>query len=204
MGDRTWVQVKCRKIDLDKIRKFLGEFDEIIEEDEGWIEGQFYEGNYGLLTEMEEIAEAQGIPFTGSSGHGGEYGPAVFACDGKRLFHMGSSDNGYPYVEISKNGELLPAGVMQRIREYYVILDEAERMIEGKPPIPIEMRKCAGPCEGTLENGAACLETIKKSDPENLCHCCGLYFCDACWDKHDQCEPCSDCGQMHITTPCPV
>lgn len=66
--------------------------------------------------------------------------------------------------------------------------------------IPYEMENCAGTCEGTLDKGKPC----PHKSPENLCQCCGLYFCDICWDQHDECEPCSDCGQMHITTPCPV
>lgn len=63
-----------------------------------------------------------------------------------------------------------------------------------EPPIPYEMTNCAGPCKGPIAN----------NDAENLCFCCGLYFCDICWDSHDECELCVNCGQMHITTPCPV
>jgi len=213
MGDRTWVNLKCRKSDLHEVKAIIDgpppawlkggddgtdPFDEITTEEDGWIDGQIYEGNYGLFTELEKLHEA-GIPFAGSSGAGGDYGPATFACDGKTYHHLGASWNGYPYVEISKHGDLMPKGVMQSIREYYLILDRAEQIIEGKkvddrPELPEEMKNCAGPCKGP----------IKVTDDDNLCHCCGLYFCDACWDKHDECEPCSDCGQMHITTPCPV
>jgi hypothetical protein len=212
MGDRCWLQVSCRKSDLKKITEQFGgvsyglpedpedhPFSEIIDDEKTWMTGQIDEINYGGLTDLEELAEA-GIPFTGSSGTGGGYGPAVMACDGKTFFHMGASWDGYPFVEIGPNGELIPKGVMQRIREYYLILDRAKRIIEkgekldDRPELPEEMKNCAGPCKGP----------ITVADDHNLCHCCGLYFCDICWDKHDECEPCSDCGQMHITTPCPV
>lgn len=211
MGDRTWVNLKCRKSDLHEVKTIIDgpppwhntdnspdPFDEIIEEDSDWIEGQIYEANYGLYTAMEELADAK-IPFVASSGAGADYGPAVIACDGKRMFHLGASYDGWPYVEIDKNGDFKPEGVMQRIREYYIIVEDAERIIEGlpvddRPELPEEMKNCAGPCKGPIAN----------NDDDNLCHCCGLYFCDVCWDGHDQCEPCSDCGQMHITTPCPV
>lgn len=204
MGDRCWLQFSCRKSDLKKVTEQFGgvsihpgdpeehPFSEIIDDEKTWLTGEIDEINYGGIDDLEKLAEAE-IPFTGSSGAGGGYGPAVFACAGKKLFLMGASWDGYPYVEIGPDGEHIPKGVDQLIREYYLVLDEAKKIVEA-PPIPIEMTNCAGPCKGP----------IKKSDAENLCFCCGLYFCDACWDSHDQCELCVNCGQMHITTPCPV
>jgi hypothetical protein len=106
-----------------------GGFDEVIDESDTWIEGQFFDANYGMLTELEEVAEAE-IPFTGSSGHGDEYGPAIFACDGKKLYHLISSEQGFPYVEIEKSGAFRPTGIMQRIREFYLIEEEATNLIE--------------------------------------------------------------------------
>jgi len=137
MGDRTWLQFSCRKSDLKKVtEQFSGPhhteehpFSEIIDDEKTWLTGQIDEINYGGYTDLEELAEA-GIPFVASSGAGGDYGPAVIACDGKRMFHLGASWDGYPYVEINKNGDLMPEGVMQRIREYYIIVEDAERIIK--------------------------------------------------------------------------
>ncbi|TDI17453.1 MAG: hypothetical protein E2P05_02260 [Acidobacteria bacterium] len=238
MGDRTWVNLKCRKCDLIAVKTIIDgpppwhtdapdPFDEVLEEDELWIEGQIHEANYGLYGPMEELAEA-GIPFVASSGAGGDYGPAIIACDGKRMFHLGSSWDGWPFVEINKNGDFMPKGIMQRIREYYIIVSDAERIIEEpqqktapqQEPEPPYAHQDAGivredhaddkpelrwrpeKCEGTIDKGKPCPNTIKES--ENMCQCCGLYFCDTCWDKHDDCEPCSDCGQIHIHSSCPA
>lgn len=131
MGDRTWVNFRCRKSDLEKAFELLktDRFDEIIDESDTWIEGQFYEANYGLLMELQEVSEAE-IPFTGSSGHGGEYGPAIFASDGKKFWHMTASQDGFPYVEIEKSGAFRPTGIMQRIREFYLCEEDATKLIE--------------------------------------------------------------------------
>jgi hypothetical protein len=142
MGDRTWLNLKCRKIDLARVTEIIdgpsremidGEytdpFNEIMEEDGVAIEGQIYEVNYGGMDHLEEIAEAK-IPFAASHGVGGDYGPAVIACDGERLYQVPASYNGYPYVEIGKDGEFIPGRAMQNIREYYLILEKAEKLIE--------------------------------------------------------------------------
>lgn len=131
MGDRTWVQMKCRKSDQERVHKLLGthRFDEVVDESDTWIEGQFFEANYGLLSEFEEVAD-EGIPFTGSSGHGGEYGPAIFACDGKKFYHMRASEDGFPYVEIEKSGAMRPAGIMRRIQEFYLTEEAATELMD--------------------------------------------------------------------------
>ncbi len=146
MGDRTWVNLKCRKSDLHEVKEIIDgpppawlkggddgtdPFDEITDEAPDWIDGQIYEGNYALFTELEELHEA-GIPFVGSSGSGGDYGPAVFACDGKTFRHLGASWNGFPFVEICGNGDMRPEGIMQSIREYYLILNQADKLIVEK------------------------------------------------------------------------
>lgn len=47
-----------------------------------------------------------------------------------------------------------------------------------------------------------CSKCEMETAHENLCQNCGQYFCFSCWDRHDDCEPCSDCGQIHITETC--
>lgn len=143
MGDRTWLNLKCRKIDLEKVTEIIDgpsremmagdtptdPFDEIIEEDGMVIEGQIHEINYGGMSYLEEIAEAK-IPFAAAHGVGGDYGPGLIACDGKQIEIVPASQNGYPFVEIGKDGEFIPGRAMQNIREYYLILEEAEKLIE--------------------------------------------------------------------------
>lgn len=142
MGDRCWLQFSCRKSDLKKVTEQFGgvsihpgdpeehPFSEIIDDEKTWLTGEIDEINYGGIDDLEKLAEAE-IPFTGSSGAGGGYGPAVFACAGKKLFLMGASWDGYPYVEIGPNGEHIPKGVDQLIREYYLVLDEAKKIVEA-------------------------------------------------------------------------
>ena len=53
---------------------------------------------------------------------------------------------------------------------------------------------------------ASCEHWISKEE-EEMCQNCGEYFCIPCFDKHGfdlDCEPCSDCGQIHIMEGCPA
>ncbi len=67
-----------------------------------------------------------------------------------------------------------------------------------KIEIPADMMTCAK-CDLNLN------KAWDAGAGENLCQNCGQYFCDTCWDTHSfdmDCEPCSDCGQIHITESC--
>ena len=52
-----------------------------------------------------------------------------------------------------------------------------------------------------LDWGCANCDYHMHKEEEELCQCCGQYFCIPCFDEHE-CEPCEDCGQTHITEGC--
>jgi len=135
MGDRCWVDLKCRKSDLTKISQHIwGEddpFEDIYDETEQWIQGLILEVNYGAWTELSELA-SEGVPFIVQTGPGGDYGPGSQVSDGVTCAEVEASHNGYPVLEMGAEGVPKFDKEAGRIRNYYEILERAEKIIEGR------------------------------------------------------------------------
>src|SRR3954452_13243867 len=81
MGDRCYMQVTCRRKDLEEFESIDFAMQDWNNEnpDSPTVVMVDEEANHGHCDEMPT-----NIPYHGYNGHGDNYGDAAFACDGKR------------------------------------------------------------------------------------------------------------------------
>jgi hypothetical protein len=82
-----------------------GEEDEVIDESDTTITFCFYEANYGCY-EQRNGAAAEGIPFVGYHGIGGEYGSYAFAAVDGVMDEMPTDYDGELYVCVNEIGTI--------------------------------------------------------------------------------------------------
>ena len=126
MGDRCYMQIKCRKQDVPV-------FEEIgFQVDDSEVNGESVhmfeeEANYAHSGDMPTD-----IPWTGSSGAGGSYGPSEYACDGKELVEVECGyHSGYVIGWDHKLNEPLD-GDLAHLRHFTDVCERAEAMLAGK------------------------------------------------------------------------
>ena len=127
MSDCCYMSVTCRKQDAKRFED-IG-FEEIDEE----------ETPKGILVEMEdEQANAAhygklpiDIPYYGFSGSGGDYGPSLFACDGKKYIEINCNEYREPMVPImiTRTEATIAADVMEDAREYGRLLATVQEIL---------------------------------------------------------------------------
>ena len=130
MGDRCAAYVTCRKVDVPKFRE--EGFDEDWDEDDGLAHLCNEEANYGGTEALTALAK-QGIVFFGHHEAGGNYGPCVFASDGKKYAEATSSEvGGEPVARVGEDGQVNAADVHQAAR-YFGTLARAKALLNGTP-----------------------------------------------------------------------
>ena len=124
MGDRTWLEFYVQKKD---IKAFLEKLDEL-----QWGEPESHDGNgYMFFSEANyggnEITEemAKHFNFHGAHGEGGDYGSMVFATKGGQITWCMSNHDGWPVVEVNRDGGLNQIG-LANARKYWEIITEQD------------------------------------------------------------------------------
>ena len=80
MSDRSWVQVRYRAADQERVERAMESFEQV-EEDQGVVTGSGPGFDGGGATEMDALARS-GVPFVAYCGEGDEYGPMMTAACG--------------------------------------------------------------------------------------------------------------------------
>ena len=99
VSDYCSLELHFQKRALPIFESVLGEkfWDHVEDESEQLMWVTMTHTNYGLTSAREELLK-RGVPFFGRHDSGIEYGPAVFACDGKKHVDCDSDHSGMPAV----------------------------------------------------------------------------------------------------------
>jgi len=125
MGDRCWVSMTFRKEDQ---KKFEEEFYfETLDEDNGVLDGQEFEVNYGGYDERERLSEV-GLTFYGHHGAGGDYGECAFACYKGKQIEINADYDGNPVATVLPDGSI-PQSEKKSAIKYWNIYKQAMRYI---------------------------------------------------------------------------
>ena len=141
MGDRCYIDITMRRADLPRFAPFIDEQ----AGDEWWddedehaghpdlVTVRVYEANYAWGDERQAAA-VDGIPFFGSHGEGGEYGPYAFASlDGEQL-EVQVNHDGYMVVSVDDNLQMLDD--IEHLRAYVAKVRAVKKLFgigEGGP-----------------------------------------------------------------------
>ena len=146
MGDRCYLEMTLRRADLTRLAPHVDAppdekwWDEEAEEkDSGLVTVTVHEANYAWTDERREAAEA-GIPFFGSHGEGGEYGPYAFASLDGDLLEVPLSHDGDMILAVDERLE--PLDDVGELRAYVAKLHAVRRLFgmpcEEAPPVPTD------------------------------------------------------------------
>jgi hypothetical protein len=128
MGDRCTVYVTCSKHDAEKFEQegFVPENPN--DENDTLVRMWDEQANYAATATLEMLA-GQGLIFHGSHGPGTEYGPGVFASDGRHFVEAHASSLGdEPVCRILKNGRTHPIEHGTAL-EYHQTLNTAKKLM---------------------------------------------------------------------------
>ena len=111
MGDRCYMSLVCRRQDKERFEE-LGFV--LNCRDEGpLLEMEDAEANYAHCGDLPKD-----IPYHGSHGAGGDYGPGVFACDGTTYAEVEGGHNGGLVIHWDETTNRPLKSSLQAIREY--------------------------------------------------------------------------------------
>lgn len=138
MGDRAYVSLEC----LPKDVEFFEEEGYYCDGSNGGLEVMYApeqdggdvafwgdEGPLGVTVPAEHVV---GRVFYGHHGEGYDFGPGVFACDGKRYAHAVTIlDHDEPVARINERGEVNPDD-LRRAKWYYEVLAAAQKKLNRR------------------------------------------------------------------------
>ncbi|HUU59529.1 MAG TPA: hypothetical protein VMZ50_08300 [Phycisphaerae bacterium] len=131
MSDRSWVQMRYRAADRERVEREMEGFEQA-EEDQGVVTGSGPGFDGGGSTDMEILARA-GVPFVAYCGEGDNYGPMVTAACGGEIAAMDADHNLNPVVLFdTATGEPGP-DALKNAREYAAVERRAEAALKVKP-----------------------------------------------------------------------
>ena len=126
MGDRCAAYVTCRQADTAKFNE--EGFDEENDEGDGLVRLCNDQANYGGTEALTALAK-QGFIFFGHHEAGGNYGPCVFASDGRRYVEAASSEiGGNPVARVLPSGRVNGHEVRAAL-QYFKTLAKARRLL---------------------------------------------------------------------------
>jgi hypothetical protein len=132
MGDRCFVTINIHKSRLPELNEHLGIdkgfLDQHEPDDDGVVELELEECNYGLTSSREKAAAA-GIPFHGSHYAGGSYGPARFASHGGKHKEAPVSMDGDITVRFDEDARDADCGDILAVREFLDLEKQAEEAV---------------------------------------------------------------------------
>ena len=132
MGDRCFVTLHVHKNRLAALDKHLGNGEQFLRQfepnEDGEIELELEECNYGLLSDREKAAK-EGIPFHGSHCAGGCYGPARFASHGGKHMEVQTSEEGDITVKFDMDTLDANPGDILHVREFLALEKLAEEAV---------------------------------------------------------------------------
>lgn len=143
MGDRCYLEMTMRRADLPRFAEHVGAapaekwFDaEDAHERPELVTLRIYEANHAWYDQRREAAEA-GIPFFGSHGEGGEYGPYAFASIDGEIAEAPLNHDGDLILAVDEN--LQPIGDVEDLRAYVTRVRAVKRLFglevgAGAPP----------------------------------------------------------------------
>ena len=125
MSDRCYAEVVCRKEDAGQFKDMGFKVS-----DKGRIRETVilvdYEADYGHSDELP-----RDIPYYGWHGAGANYGPQVFACDGKEYAEAETMNDGDLAVCVSEKGRL-DKQMLKWAREYQELLRRVKEALKKK------------------------------------------------------------------------
>ena len=149
MGDRCAAYVTCRQADVPKFKE--EGFDEDCDEGDGLVHLCNEEANFGGTEALTALAK-HGLAFFGHHEAGGNYGPCVFASDGKKYAEAISSEvGGEPVARVGEDGQVNAADVHQAAR-YFGTLARAKALLfpaSSSPPSTACRRPASSRTRGT-------------------------------------------------------
>lgn len=130
MGDRCAAYVTCRQADVPKFKE--EGFDEDFDEGDGFVRLCNEQANYGGTEALTALTK-QGVVFFGHHEAGGNYGPCVFASDGRRYVEAASSEvGGDPVARVLPSGRVNGHEVRAAL-QYFKTLAKARRLLTQHP-----------------------------------------------------------------------
>jgi hypothetical protein len=132
MSDRTFLFLSFRKCDQVAVEAELDEFSELNNSTDTWMNGFYYEIDYGGGRHLRVLATAK-IPFFGHMGDGSEYAPFVVCStgDGELYEHEGNRE-GIPVVAMTWDEEAMQAR-LGAARLFCARERTAQQIVEGMP-----------------------------------------------------------------------
>lgn len=129
MGDRTYMEIVCRREDsalFDVLGFRQQDWRSDLPPDAVFLVDE--EANYGHDSEMARLAE-QGVVFCGRHDEGGDYHAACIASDGARYCRVDTlHGDGRPYVPVDPDGTVNDED-RRAATEYYLVESEARRVL---------------------------------------------------------------------------
>lgn len=128
MSDRCNLQMTFRKPDAPAVQGVLGEWQEVVNEDDTSITVEYRQVDHGMTLDRTRLAAA-GVPFYGHHEQGYEYGPMVFAAANGELVEADTNwESQNPVVELDEDYRLSGAG-LDDARQLHIKRTEARRLI---------------------------------------------------------------------------
>lgn len=122
MGDRCHMTVTCRRADMALFEE-LGFVPD--DEDDSPVVGMTdEEANYGHANDLPTT-----VPFLAQHEAGGNYGPYLFACDGKQLIEVPGSEHGFAIEWDYHEGEPTAKSIAE-IRHYLALRKKVQRWFQ--------------------------------------------------------------------------
>lgn len=131
MGDRCYLNVRCRKEHKERLLEILKETnDEFIDEDDTTITFAICEADIGHVF-SRTLAAAEGIPFVGYHAAGYEYGGNAFASTSGHMQECPIDKEGDLYVRVNNVGTINDGDLVE-VREFVDFRRHAVKALEAK------------------------------------------------------------------------
>jgi len=110
MSDRTWLEIRVKKCDIQYFKHYLDRPDE-----SNWFSNKcsheddhtktFYikDCNYGCICQIEKFAQ-EGLIFIARNGSGKSYGPSCAVCYNGELIDIDANCEGIPIIPYNSEG----------------------------------------------------------------------------------------------------
>lgn len=125
MGDRCYMEITCHKQDQERFTAL------------GFVAQDWKQDNSALVVVVDEQANyghcgdlPTDLPYHGFSGSGGDYGEAVFACDGTRYAEVETGHGGGFVVDWNEARHRPSARSLKRIRRYIQVRNQVLGVFE--------------------------------------------------------------------------
>jgi len=125
MGDRCYLQMTLRRDDYEKhdLSDYFSEG--VVGKNDGLMTVAEWEANWTYESELEEWAKLN-IPFYGYHGPGENYGPSVFASDGKGHYAEAETNSDGHLIGVVNDDGSIDKGYKKIIETYRSVFNAAK------------------------------------------------------------------------------